>query len=60
MSLVADSLCPADAQADLGLRRPHISEDTFSLGAAHLKFPVISYTASNRNQKLSKRHDESI
>ena len=26
----------ADAQADLGLRCPHMLEDTFSLGAAHI------------------------
>ena len=28
----------ADAQADLGIRRPHMPDDTFSLSAAHASF----------------------
>ena len=37
--LLADSEGPGqDAQADLGLRRPHMPEDKFSNGTAHLMF----------------------
>ena len=34
----------ADAQADLGLHCPHMPEDTFSLGAAHIDFTSVNWT----------------
>ena len=42
----------ADAQADLGLRCPHMPEDMFSHGAAHISHVIVSKCRKTNKPKL--------
>ena len=44
---------PAGAQAELGIRCPHMPEDTFSHGAAHIKRPLKGMNILSEEHILS-------
>ena len=43
-----------DAQADLGLHCPHMLEDTFLHGAAHVVFPCTEIYSSHNQSRMTK------